>query len=48
VYRRSEGNPLFIVAALEHMAKRSLVIREDGRWQLRVPLEQIEIEVPDD
>jgi predicted ATPase len=48
VYRRSEGNPLFVVAALEHMAKRSLVIREDGRWQLRVPLEQIEIEVPDD
>jgi predicted ATPase len=48
VYRRSEGNPLFIVAALEHMAKRSLVIREDGRWQLRVPLEQIEFEVPDD
>jgi hypothetical protein len=33
---------------LEHMAKRSLVIREDGRWQLRVPLEQIEFEVPDD
>jgi DNA-binding winged helix-turn-helix (wHTH) protein len=48
VYRRSEGNPLFIVAALEHMAKRSLVTREDGRWQLRVPLEEIEFEVPDD
>jgi DNA-binding winged helix-turn-helix (wHTH) protein/tetratricopeptide (TPR) repeat protein len=48
VHRRSEGNPLFIVAALEHMAKRSLLTREDGRWQLRVPLEQIEFEVPDD
>jgi predicted ATPase/DNA-binding winged helix-turn-helix (wHTH) protein len=48
VHRHSEGNPLFMVAALEHMAKRNLLTRENGRWQLRVPLEQIELEVPDD
>jgi AAA ATPase domain/Transcriptional regulatory protein, C terminal len=48
VHRHSEGNPLFMVAALEHMAKRSLLTRVDGRWELRVPLEQIEFEVPDD
>jgi DNA-binding winged helix-turn-helix (wHTH) protein len=48
VHRHSEGNPLFMVAALEHMAKRSLLTREDGQWQLQVPLEQIEFEVPDD
>jgi DNA-binding winged helix-turn-helix (wHTH) protein/tetratricopeptide (TPR) repeat protein len=48
VHRHSEGNPLFMVAALEHMAKRSLLTRVDGHWQLQVPLEQIEFEVPDD
>jgi len=48
VHRHSEGNPLFMVAALEHMAKRSLLTRVDGRWQLQMPLEQIEFEVPED
>jgi DNA-binding winged helix-turn-helix (wHTH) protein/tetratricopeptide (TPR) repeat protein len=48
VHRHSEGNPLFMVAALEHMAKRSLLIQANGRWQLQMPLEQIEFEVPDD
>jgi DNA-binding winged helix-turn-helix (wHTH) protein/tetratricopeptide (TPR) repeat protein len=48
VHRHSEGNPLFIVAALEHMAKRCLLTRVDGQWQLQRALEQIEFEVPDD
>src|ERR1700722_15255576 len=48
VHRHSEGNPLFMVAALEHMAKRGLLTRANGRWRLQRPLEQIEFEVPDD
>jgi tetratricopeptide (TPR) repeat protein len=48
VHRHSEGNPLFMVAALEHMAKRNLLTRVDGRWQLQRPLEQIEFDVPED
>jgi tetratricopeptide (TPR) repeat protein len=48
VHRHSEGNPLFIVAALEHMGKRSLLSHANGRWQLHVPLEEIELQVPDD
>jgi predicted ATPase/DNA-binding winged helix-turn-helix (wHTH) protein len=48
VHRHSEGNPLFMGAALEHMGKRHLLTRANGRWQLHVPLEQIEFEVPDD
>ena len=48
VHRHSEGNPLFMVAALEHMGRRHLLTRANGRWQLHVPLEQIEFEVPDD
>jgi DNA-binding winged helix-turn-helix (wHTH) protein len=48
VHRHSEGNPLFMVAALEHMAKRSLLTRVNGRWRLQKPLEKIEFEVPED
>ena len=47
VHRHSEGNPLFMVAALEQLAKRGLVTRANGQWELRVSLEQIEFEVPD-
>ena len=41
VYRHSEGNPLFMVASLDHMIERSLVSRENGSWQPRVPLTQM-------
>jgi DNA-binding winged helix-turn-helix (wHTH) protein len=48
LHRHTEGNPLFMVAALEHMTKRGLISRENGSWQLQVPLAQIELAVPDD
>jgi DNA-binding winged helix-turn-helix (wHTH) protein len=48
VHRHSGGNPRFMRATLEHMAKKGLVSRVGGRWQLQKPLEQIEVEVPDD
>ncbi len=47
VYRQSEGNPLFMVTALDHMTERGLLSRESGAWKLRVPLEEIAIEVPE-
>jgi predicted ATPase len=43
----SEGNPLFVVAALEHMIERRLISRQNGRWELRVPVEEIELQVPE-
>ena len=48
LHRHSEGNPLFMVAALDHMTKRALICQENGSWQLRAPLAQLEREVPDD
>ncbi len=48
LHRHSDGNPLFMVAALDHMTKRALISRESGSWQLRVPLTQIDLAVPDD
>jgi len=47
LHRYSEGNPLFMAAALEHLAVRDLVARENGRWQLRVPLQEIDLEPPE-
>ena len=47
IYRHTEGNPLFMIAALDHMADRGLIALEGGTWKLRVPVAEIEIEVPE-
>lgn len=47
IYRHTEGNPLFMVAALAHMCERGLLALETGTWQMKVPLEKIELEAPE-
>ena len=47
IYRYSEGNPLFMVAALDHLRKRELIVVEHGTWQLKVPLDSIHLQVPE-
>src|SRR6202022_3106190 len=47
LYRHSEGNPLFMVAALEHLEERGLISREHGGWQPTVALEEIDLGVPE-
>ena len=47
VHRHSEGNPLFMVTALDHMAGRGLISRENGNWKLKSGLEEIDLEVPE-
>jgi DNA-binding winged helix-turn-helix (wHTH) protein len=47
VHRHSEGNPLFMVAALEHMAGRGFILHEKGSWKLKVAVEEIDLEVPE-
>ncbi len=46
LYRRSEGNPLFMVAALEHSFEQRLLFEEDGRLHLRSPLDQLVLDIP--
>jgi predicted ATPase/DNA-binding winged helix-turn-helix (wHTH) protein len=48
LHRHSEGNPLFMMATLDHMTKRAVICRENGSWRLQVPLAQIDLAVPDD
>ena len=47
IHRHSDGNPLFMVAAVDHMTQRGLISRDNGSWQLRVALEDIALEVPE-
>jgi DNA-binding winged helix-turn-helix (wHTH) protein/tetratricopeptide (TPR) repeat protein len=47
LYRHSEGNPLFMVAALEHMTQRLFLSREKNQWKFNVPLAEIDLEVPE-
>ena len=47
IYQFSEGNPLFMVAAVDHLRNRGLIAVENGTWQLMVPLESIHLEAPE-
>jgi DNA-binding winged helix-turn-helix (wHTH) protein len=45
--RHTEGNPLFMIAVLEHMLDTGLVEHESGRWRLRCPAREIALQVPE-
>ena len=47
LYRHSEGNPLFMRAALEHLTERGFIARESGGWRLLRPLTDIHLGVPE-
>ena len=47
LYRHSEGNPLFMQAALDHLTQQGLLTREPGHWHLQVPLAEIDLGVPE-
>ena len=47
IYLHSEGNPLFMVAALDHLRERGLIAVENGTWQIKAPLETIELQAPE-
>lgn len=47
IHRHSEGNPLFMIAMLDHLAKQGVLSREDGRWNLATSLENVNPGVPD-
>jgi len=46
LYNHTEGNPLFLLTALEHMSELGLVSRTNAGWKLNVPIEEIALEVP--
>jgi len=46
IYRHSEGNPLFMVAIVQDMMKKGLLVHEEGEWRLSTALESIDPGVP--
>jgi len=48
LHRHSEGNPLFMVAALDHMGRRGFLSCENGSWKLSVPIEEIDLQMPEE
>jgi predicted ATPase len=47
VSRYSEGNPLFMRAALDHLTQQGALGQEADGWVLRVPIAEIEIGIPE-
>jgi len=48
VYLRSEGNPLFVTAVVEHLIAQCVLVRNGaGRWEQRAAFEEMEAGVPD-
>src|SRR5215470_17718941 len=47
IHRHSEGNPLFMIAMLDHLAQQGVLSRTDGSWKITVPLEQVDPGVPE-
>ena len=46
VHQHSEGNPLFMIAMLDHMIAQGFIRQEAGAWQLRSELRDIDMGVP--
>jgi DNA-binding winged helix-turn-helix (wHTH) protein len=47
IYTHTEGNPLFMVTALDHMRERGLITSDNGAWQIKVPLMEIGLDAPE-
>ena len=46
VHQHSEGNPLFMIAMLEHLVAQGFIHQESGCWNLRTELAEIDMGVP--
>ena len=47
IHERTEGNPLFMVNAVEYLLTEGLIVKHEGHWELVVEIEKVEVGVPD-
>src|SRR6185436_18043350 len=47
IYERTEGNPLFMVNAVDYLEAQGVIAERDGHWQLVVEIEKVQVGVPD-
>ncbi len=46
IYRRTEGNPLFMVNLVEFLIDQKVIVKEEGTWKLCIDLSKVEQGVP--
>ena len=46
IYRRTEGNPLFMVNLVEYLTDQKFITARDAAWELGIEASQVEREVP--
>ena len=44
VYKRTEGNPLFMVNLVEYLTEQKMIVEQQGKWKLGVDLPEVEKE----
>ena len=47
IHERTDGNPLFVVNVVDYLIAQGQLSRGERAWHLSVPLEQVEMAVPD-
>ena len=47
IHERTEGNPLFMVNAVDYLVAKGLIAEREGRWELVVEIDNVEVGVPD-
>jgi DNA-binding winged helix-turn-helix (wHTH) protein/predicted ATPase len=47
IHERTEGNPLFMVNAVDYLVDEVLIAEAQERWELVVDIEKVEVGVPD-
>src|SRR5262249_7322142 len=47
IHRRTEGNPLFMVNAVEYLVDEKIIGEREGVWKLQGDLSQVELGVPE-
>jgi predicted ATPase len=47
IHERTEGNPLFMVNAVDYLVARRLIGEDEESWKLVVEIESVEVDVPE-
>ena len=47
IHQRTEGNPLFMVNAVDYLITQKLIVKSEEGWELVAGIEQVEVGVPD-
>jgi predicted ATPase len=47
IHSRTEGNPLFLINAIDYLVAERLIAESEHNWQLAVEIEKVEVGVPD-